>query len=387
MDAFVVRNGITQRVDAVDANQFAPRQGAADDDFIAYDDDEQEVSDEDDYEDVQESRDKAVRQFGAAVDTFWADKSKKKKVLPTNHYQNVHFGDKNLANQLRRRSDDSHQSLQRTRTRPNQVTADPNEADDEQESTTTTEDPHRKLRPRVLPPTEHNPGQIDTVTVRVPPIYKEKRPKKYHRRHPDENSSEETDYDERDYDRDSEGENSAPESQSISEKPKRKRRRKLSRKTRATESAEDSDDPSSAGNYDYFGKKLPISDEEKFYSQLRIPEPTKDADLARIEDGTGEYFLDDHERLKEDPERLGENERTEDKSSELADDSGRTDEKERAVQDLERTDERQRADSSERTDVLSPTARVRESGYSKNYVRATDLRVDDPRPLRTLKST
>lgn len=390
VDAFVVRNGITQRVDTVNADQFAPRRGAADDDdFIAYDDD-QDASDEDDYEDVQESRDKAVRQFGTAVDAFWGGKAKKKKALPTNHYQNVHFGDRDLADQLRRHSDDTHQSLQRESARPNKVTPDPNEADDEYEATTTTEDPHRKLRPRVLPPTEQNPGEIDTVTVRVPPIYKERRPKKLHRRRPYENSNEETNYDDRDYERDSEGEDSAHAPQS--EEPRRQRRRKLSRKTRATESIEEQEDTFSAGDYDYYGKKLPISDEEKLYRQLRVPEPTKDADLARIEDGSDSgYFLNDHERLSEDPERLGENERTDDHgrsdNSGLVDDSGRSDEKERLVEDPERTDEGQRADSRERTDLLSPNARVRESGYTNNYVRATNLRVDDPRPARTLKST
>lgn len=394
VDAFVVRNGVASRVDTVDARQFDP-QRAGDEDYLAYDDDDdQQQLDDDDYEDVQESRDReaAVRQFGNAVDQFWQHKQQprrpaqqKARKLPANHYQNVHFGDRDLADDIRR--GDSHQSLQRERAHPNRIPLPLPEAEDDAEVTTTTEDPKKPLKPRVLPPTEHNPNQIDTVTVRVPPIYREKRPRKLHREKPeqpdrDDENEGNTDFSsrEREYHHDADGDDSslAPRT----ERPaKRKRRRKQSRKTRAAS------DEHYDTDYDYYGKKLPVSEEEKFYMDLTVPPPTVDADVARHEKPVDSgYFLEDHERLRDDPshrirdeDRSGDSERADE--AERADDAERNDDdKERSAEDKERTGDEGRADERERSDKLSANARVREVGYQNNYVRATNVRVDDPRP-------
>lgn len=399
VDAFVVRNGVAQRVNTVDAKHLDPQQASLEEDYLAYDDEVEpqrlDYDDEDDYEDVQESRDraKAVKEFSTAVDNFWDKQARRKP--QTADYQNVHFGDRSLANQIRRSGvGESHQSLQReSARRPNRIPLPlPQGDEDDAEQTTTTEDPRKKLKPRVLPPTEHNPGQIDTVTVRVPPIYKEKRPRKLHRERPEspdreeERSDEASDSREREYhhNEDTDGEDSALAPQT--EKPRRKRRRKQSRKAR---SAEESGEYS-AGDYDYYGKKLPISEEEEFYRALTVPPPTKDADLARIEQGEEKngHVLDEHERISEDPERSGEDERIDD--SGRADDEGQSDSKERLVaerednkyraDDSERSGENERADEGERTDKLSPNAKVHETGYRNNYVHATNIQVDDPRP-------
>ncbi|XP_038212818.1 nucleolar protein dao-5-like [Zerene cesonia] len=402
VDAFVVRDGVPQRVHTIDAKNIN-RPQVADDDYLFDVEDDETQNDQgqqeqlyDDYEDAQESRDrsKAVREFGTAVDQFWAQKQKPKKKLPLNDYRKVHFGDRDLGNQLRRRNDDDDsEKFQRERPKANRVPLQvPDDAGSEEESevTTTTQDPRRKLKPRVLPPTEHNPNQIDTVTVRVPPIYKEKRPKKLHRERPeapdrDEDSAEETpreEYPENDSDTDSEQSTQVERS----EAPKRRRRRKKSRRVRSTYSQ-----AYTAGDYDYFGKKLPISEEEEHYRTLTIPPPTKDADVARLEAAEDEgHFLDDHERLREDPERIQAKNKKDKKEvaeesryvedRERADESERSDERERSSEDTERASEAERSDSSERSDKLSPNARVRETGYKSNYVRATNVRVDDDQP-------
>lgn len=381
LDAFVVRNGVAQKVPTVDARNLNLPQ--ADDDYLAYDEQQQPQQD-DDYEYVEESQDraKAVREFGDAVGRFWEQKQRKpRKKIPVNDYRDVHFGDRELANQLRRRSDEQLQSLQRERPNSNRIPLP--ETDEEDEITTTTQDPRKRLKPRVLPPTEKNPNEIDTITVRVPPIYKDKHPKKLHRGRSDrdEESDEVSDYEEREYLSDSETDNSYEVPQT--EKPKRKRRRKQKRKTRSAPY-----EAYTAGDYDYYGKKLPISNEEKYFRGLTIPPPTKDADVIRLEeskDGNG-HFLDDHERLRDDPERIKrkkknkkEKYRTDEK--ERADESERSDERERSREDTERSGENERADERERTDKLSPNARVRESGYQNNFVHATNVQVDDPRPL------
>lgn len=391
IDAFVVKNGVAQRAHTLDANRFNP-QSAADEDYLTYNEQADQQQD-DDYEDVQESRDreKAVQDFGVAVDRFWEQKQPQRKpqprLVPSNHYRNVHFGDRDLAGQARL------QSLQRERVNTNLVPLPLPELEDDAEATTTTEDPKRPLRPRVLPPTEHNPNQIDTVTVRVPPIYKEKRPKKLHRETPDRDE-EETEYsndviDEhtQEHESDAEGEDSwlAPRT----EPPKkRKRRRKQHRKVRSV----DDSGPYSAGDYDYYGNKLPVSKEEKLFMQLTVPPPTKDADLARLEAPETEHFLDEHERLREDPERMRDVEKSEDKDkyqadeSERADEADRADESERSIEDKERTNNKELADEHERTDALSPNAQVHETGYKNNYVHATNVQVDDPSPsLRVVK--
>ena len=397
-------------MDTVDAKQFdAQRANNADEDYLAYDDDaSQQQLDDDDYEDVQESRDReaAVRQFGNAVDQFWQNKKKQKRPaqqkaqrLPANHYQNVHFGDRDLGDDIRRRGE-SHQSLQRERPRANKIPAPlplP-EADDDTEVTTTTEDPRKPLKPRVLPPTEHNPNQIDTVTVRVPPIYREKRPRKLHRERPEHPDRDEEEHEEhrdrefssreherdreREYEHDTDGDDSSLAPQT--ERPaRRRRRRKQSRKARAADK-----EYYTAGDYDYYGNKQPVSKEEQFYMELTVPPPTLDADVARHEKPVNSgYFLEDHERLREDPshrirdeDRSGDDERADDKERSAEDKERSAEDKERSSEEKERAGEEDRADSLERTDKLSPNARVRESGYQSNYVRATNVQVDDPRP-------
>ncbi|KPI91013.1 hypothetical protein RR46_14517 [Papilio xuthus] len=404
VDAFVVRNGVPQKVDALDAQHLNAQRLPLEDEYLVYDYEELQQLPDDDYEDVQESRDrtKAVSDFSDAVDKFWEPKKRGKKKLPANDYRNVHFGDRGLADLIRRRDDDeSHQSLKRERPKAKPKTSPPAEAEaeEEAESTTTTEDPKRPLRPRVLPPTEHNPGQIDTVTVRVPPIYKERRPKKLNRERPqhDEYLDHRDHYEERaardrstehdeDADADTEGEDSAWTERT--QRPARRKRRKQRRDKRAAR-----EEPYTAGDYDYYGNKLSISDEEKFFRGLTVPPPTKYAEFARLEEGpeTG-YFLDDHERIREDPERVAEDERSGDRyradSSERADDSGATDDKERSdeareaesAEETGRADDSGRADERERTDRLGPNARVHETGFQNNYVRATNVQVDDPHP-------
>lgn len=430
VDAFVVRNGVARRVNTVDAKQLDPQRANAnanfEDDYLAYDEEvaRQALEDDDDYEDVQESRDReaAVRQFGNAVDQFWQNKKQQRKPiqqkaqkLPANHYQNVHFGDRDLGDQIRRHDrDESHQSLQRERPRANRIPLPLPEAEDDSEVTTTTEDPKKPLKPRVLPPTEHNPNQIDTVTVRVPPIYREKRPRKLHRERPEQPDRDEDEYEQPRYEQpryeqprefssreqheyeqqteqhgeqhseqDTDGDDSslAPRT----ERPaKRKRRRKQSRKTRSTH------EHYTAGDYDYYGNKVPVSKEEKFYMELTVPPPTLDSDVARHEKPVDSgYFLEDHERIREDPShRIRDDDRSnESGDSERADEKERAgdeersaEDKERSVEDKERAGEEDRADERERTDKLSPNARVRETGYQSNYVRATNVQVDNPRP-------
>lgn len=408
VDAFVVRNGVARRVDTVDAKLFdAQRANAADEDYLAYDDDAAQQLDDDDYEDVQESRDReaAVRQFGSAVDQFWQNKKQQRRPaqqkaqrLPANHYQNVHFGDRDLVDDVRRR-DESHQSLQRERPRQNRIPLPQPEADDDNEVTTTTEDPKKPLKPRVLPPTEHNPNQIDTVTVRVPPIYREKRPRKLHRERPEYPDRDEDEHEEhvrekerdrefssrereqdREYEQDADGDDSSLAPQT--ERPvKRKRRRKQSRKARAVDK-----EYYTAGDFDYYGNKEPVSKEEQFYMELTVPPPTLDADVARHEKPVDSgYFLEDHERLREDPSS-DDSERADDKERSAEDKERSEDDTERSAEDKERAGEEDRADSRERTDKLSPNARVRESGYQSNYVRATNVQVDDPRPAVTRTS-
>ncbi|KAJ8719913.1 hypothetical protein PYW07_011956 [Mythimna separata] len=422
VDAFVVNNGVARRVDTVDAKQFDVQQAVAiaDEDYLAYDDAAEQQArqvDDDDYEDAQESRgrDAAVKQFGDAVDQFWKKKKQQRRPieqraqrLPENHYQNVHFGDRDL-NDDDRRDEESHQSLQRERKRPKRPRPTPAETDDDNEVTTTTEDPRKSLKPRVLPPTEHNPNQIDTVTVRVPPIYREKRPRKLHRERPEHPDRDEEDHEElreyhhresefrnreserereREYEHDTDGDDSSLAPQT--ERPaRRRRRRKHSRKTRDIDK-----DYYTAGDFDYYGKKVPVSKEEQLYMKLTVPPPTLDSDVARHEKPVDSgYFLEDHERLREDPShrirddyRIGESER--EKSSERVDDKERsaenkerlTEDKEKSEEDKERSGEQDRADSFERSDRLSPNARIRESGYQNNYVHARNVQVDDPRP-------
>lgn len=381
LDAFVVRNGVPQKVHAVDARNL--NQPQADEDYLAYDEQEQPQQDDDyEYADESQGRAKAVREFGNAVNQFWEQKQKKpKKKIPANDYRNVHFGDRELANQLRRRNDAQLQTLQNEQPNANRIPLP--ETDEEDEITTTTQDPRRRLKPRVLPPTEKNPNEIDTITVRVPPIYKEKRPKKLHREQPerpdrDEDSEEVSDPEEQEYLSDSETENTDEAPQT--EKPKRKRRRKQKRRIRSAQS-----EAYSAGDYDYYGNKLPISDEEEYFRGLTVPPPTKDADVIRLEENNEEndYFLDDHERLRDDPERIKYDSRNKDKErshEEQADESERSDENERSEEDKERAGENERTDETERTDKLSPNARVRETGFQNNYVHATNVQVDDPRP-------
>nr|XP_026489238.1 proline-rich protein 12-like [Vanessa tameamea] len=395
LDAFVVRNGVPQKVHAVDARNL--NQNQAQEDYLVYDEEEQpQQNQDDDYEYVEESRDraKAVREFGNAVDRFWEQKQKKpKKKLPANDYRNVHFGDRDLVNQFRHQNDEKLQYIRKTKPNSNRIPLplpkeeEEEEEEEEDEVTTTTQNPRRRLKPRVLPPTEHNPNQIDTVTVRVPPIYKEKNPKKLHRERPErpdrdedaEEAEEVQGSEEQQYPSDSETDNSDTVPQT--EKPKRKRRRKPKRKTRSTHEAY------TAGDYDYYGNKLPISKEEDFYRGLTIPPPTKDADVARLEEGKNEdsHFLDDEERLRDDPERIKSNDKSYDKEhaddDERADDSERADESERSYKEDEREGENERTDDTERTDKLSPNARVRETGYQNNYVHATNVQVDDPQPL------
>lgn len=387
VDAFVVRDGVPQKVDTLDAQHLNAQRRPLEDEYLVYDYEELQQLPDDDYEDVQESRgrSKAVSDFSDAVDKFWEPKKQGKKKLPANDYRNVHFGDRGLAELIRRRDDDeSHLSLKQERPKTKKKTSPPAEAEGEEEaeSTTTTEDPKRPLRPRVLPPTEHNPGQIDTVTVRVPPIYKERRPKKLNRERPEHDVYLEhrDHYEERgardrstehDEDADAEGDDSAWTART--ERPARRRRRKHRRDRRAARG-----EPYKAGDYDYYGNKL----------------PTKYAELARLEKGSKVgYFLDDHERIQEDPERAAEDERSSDHyradSSERADDSGATDESERSeeaeqavsAEETGRADDSGRADERERTDRLGPNARVHETGFQNNYVRATNVQVDDPRPL------
>lgn len=384
VDAFVVRNGVARRVDTVDAKSLNT-QIAANDDYLVYDEENEQPQEQyDDYEDVQESRDResAVHDFGVAVDKFWDQNRKQKRPkpqkLPSNHYQNVHFGDRELANQVQLGA-----NLQRLNNRPNRIPLALPEEEDDAEATTTTEDPKRPLRPRVLPPTEHNPNQIDIVTVRVPPIYKEKRPKKLHRERPPlEEYENDAPVDFEEQDSDAEGNDSyiAPRTEPPT---KRKKKRKSRRKTRSTGKSESY----TAGDYDYFGNKLPVSDEEKYFMQLTVPPPTMDADLARHEKPDDKHFLDDHERLREDPERIKETKRErDDKDDHRADETERSDEIERAdssersVKDDERTNNQERADENERNDKLSPNARVHETGYQNNYVHATNIQVDDPQP-------
>ncbi|CAB3228185.1 unnamed protein product [Arctia plantaginis] len=328
VDAFVVQNGIAKRVDTVDAKRLNNLR-ETNEDYLAYDDENTQQQLDDDYEDVQESRDReaAVRQ---AVD-----------------------------------------------------------AEDDSEVTTTTEDPKKSLKPRILPPTEHNPNQIDTVTVRVPPIYREKRPKKLHRERPETPDRDEEDderhvtgnYSREREDEDSDGYDSLLTPQT--ERPRRKRRRKQSRKTRSTDKSDESENEEYS--VDYFGKKIPVSEEEKFYMRLRVPEPTVDPDVARHESPVKSgYFLEDHERLREDPKhRIADDEKDNDDSDD-DDESERSDSTERTTEDKERSgeDERsgenERANEHERTDKLRPNARVRESGYQNKYVTASNVRVDEP---------
>ncbi|KPJ15705.1 hypothetical protein RR48_05669 [Papilio machaon] len=397
VDAFVVQNGVPQKVDTLDAQHLNAQRLPLEDEYLVYDYEELQQLPDDDYEDVQESRDrtKAVSDFSDAVDKFWEPKKRGKKKLPSNDYRNVHFGDRDLAELIRRRDDnDSHLSLKRERPKSKTKTAEA-EAEEETESTTTTEDPKRPLRPRVLPPTEHNPEQIDTVTVRVPPIYKERRPKKLNRERPQHDLDHRDHYEERDArdrsterddDDDTEGEDSTRAERT--QRPARRKRRKQRRDKRAA-----SGEPYTAGDHDYYGNKLPISDEEKFFRGLTIPPPTKYAEFARLEEGTEVgYFLDDHERIREDPERVADDERSGNNyradSSERADDSGATDEKERlkeaqeaeSAEETGRADDSGRADERERTDRLGPNARVHETGFQNNYLRATNVQVDDPHP-------
>ncbi|KAL4703117.1 hypothetical protein ACJJTC_000176 [Scirpophaga incertulas] len=447
VDAFVVRNGVAQRVNTVDAKHLNPQQAQAslEEDYLAYDEEAQSPEDEEDYEDAQESRDraKAVKDFGAAVDNFWENKQRqgqrqrapppppppppRRKQPPQQDYRNVHFGDRNLVNQIRRTDiRDSHQSLQRDRLNPNRIPVPAPVQPDEDEVTTTTQDPRRPLRPRVLPPTEQHPNQIDTVTVRVPPIYREKRPRKLHRDVPDRDEdgpaseevreeSGERQYYYRDRDRDADGEDSSLTPRT--EQPvKRKRRRRL-RKTRSTDEGD-----YTAGDYDYYGKKLPITKEEEYYRSLTVSaDDDKNAKQVKEPDEKKyDYYLDDHERLVEDPEREDESERLDDSgrtddsgkfeslTDGMTDDSGkfesltdgRTDDSGKLAEDVERfpdkenleddpyrlrddrerADERERANEEERTDRLSPNAQVHETGYSNNYVRAHNVQVDDPRP-------
>lgn len=371
-----------ERVDAVDATRLNNQQPVEDDDYIAYDDNNDQLQ-YDDYEDAQESRDraKAVKEFGTAVDQFWETKKRNRpqaqKKLPADHYQNVHFGDRALADLVQK------QKQKKEKARPNRVPIPSPEAEEEDaESTTTTEDPHRKLKPRVLPPTEHNPNNIDTVTVRVPPIYKEKRPKKYHRGRVPERDEEEEEREVPDFynnntseESDTDGDDSSISQQT--ERP-RKRRRKPSRRTRST------DEEYLAEDYDYYGKKLPVSEEEKFYIELTVPPPTRDADRARHENPKSSNFLNDHERISEDPERQAEEaSEEEDRGSDDDDDdeSERADENERSQEDNERTGDQGKADERERTDKLSPNAKVHLSGYRNKYVKAHNVQVDDPRPV------
>ncbi|OWR53861.1 hypothetical protein KGM_204726 [Danaus plexippus plexippus] len=387
LDAFVVRNGVPQRVHTVDAQTLNNAQ--ADDDYLIYDDEQQQQNSDDDDEYVQESRDraKAVKEFGTAVDRFWEQKQKPSRKLPANDYRNVHFGDRDLANQIIQLNDEKLQTLQKRKPKANRIPSPkPQEDDDDEgEVTTTTQDPRRPLKPRVLPPTEQNPNQIDTVTVRVPPIYKEKRPKKLHRArterpdiHEEETAVDSSDEPEDNYDSDTE--DSSPIEQT--EPPRRKRRRKNKRRARSVSS-----EAYSAGDYDYYGNKLPMSEEEEFFRGLTIPPPTKDADLARLEKGDDDekHFLDDHERLTDDPEKIkydnDNKSNDEDTEEDRADESERVNSEEKSGDDEERTGYSERADEVERSDRLSPHAKVRETGYQNKYVRASNVQVDSPNPL------
>ncbi|CAK1542862.1 unnamed protein product [Leptosia nina] len=384
IDAFVLRDGIAQKVNTVDALNFK-RDPVAHDDYLFYEDEEPQTQRgrqdyDDDYEDVEDPRARsgALRKVGTAVDQFWSQKQKPNQKLPLNDYRNVHFGDRELTNQIRRRNDDGQQGLQSDRKNPKRIPqnqANDSDGEEESEVTTTTQDPRRKLKPRVLPPTEHNPNQIDTVTVRVPPIYKEKRPKKLHRETPEApDRDEEAEGPPRAYEDDESDAESEQSSQvERTEAPKRKRRRKKSRRARAT-----SGESYTAGDYDYYGNKLPVSEEEERYGELTVPPPTKDADVARLEDAGDEgHFLDDHERLQEDPERIRDSKSSKEKDS---GDRDRTGEGERSDDSERSEEETERADEQEKTDTLSPNARVRESGYQNKYVRAHNVQVDAPRP-------
>ncbi|CAH2216819.1 jg2720, partial [Pararge aegeria aegeria] len=322
-----------------------------DNDYLVYDEPaeqperrqelERAPAQDDDYDYVQDSseRSKTMREFGTAVDQFWNQKKNKKKKEPAfNDYRSVHFGDRDLANELRDRSDQSgqnyvtHEAL--TQGPASDAQSQPRPAlEEEEEGTTSTQNPRRRLKPRVLPPSEKNPNLIDTITVRVPPIYKEKRPRKLHRERPQQTEApERSDHEEesvyKPYDytypgsdgtgyytgfspypgrsssqynhaSDAESENSEQTYQT--EQPKRKRRRKNKRRIRSVHKQQ-----YTAGDFDYYGKRIPISEEEEYFRGLTIPPPTVDADLARLEQaqaGDG-HFLDDHERIREDPERI-----------------------------------------------------------------------------------
>lgn len=400
VDAFVVQNGIAKRVDTVDAKRLNNLRDT-NEDYLAYDDENTQQQLDDDYEDVQESRDReaAVRQ---AVGQFWDQKKQQDRQyeqqnvkprlasrLPPDHYKNVHFGDRKLANRVHFRGE-THQGLQSDRPHPNLIPLILPDAEDDSEITTTTEDPKKSLKPRILPPTEHNPNQIDTVTVRVPPIYREKRPKKLHRERPEALDRDEEDeerhatdnYSRERGDEDSDGYDSllAPQT----ERPRRRRRRKQNRKTRSADKTEEGENDEYS--VDYFGKKIPVSEEEKFYMRLRVPEPTVDPDVARHESPVKSgYFLEDHERLREDPKHRIADDDKDNSDSDNDDESERSDSSERTAEDKERTgeDERsgedERAHELERTDKLSPNARVRESGYQNKYITASNVRVDEPK--------
>ncbi|XP_034833019.1 histone-lysine N-methyltransferase SETD1B-like [Maniola hyperantus] len=428
LDAFVVQNGVTQKIQTIDARNAVQHQ--ADNDYLSYDEpaeppppqqpqQTQPALDADyDYMLDSSERSKQVREFGTAVDKFWDQKKKKMKKTPAFDYRSVHFGDRNLANQARDQSDQSDERYQSMIQASSDAQAQPQPAlhDDEEEFTTTTLSPRRRLKPRVLPPTEKNPNQIDTVTVQVPPIYKEKRPRKLHRERPEsaERPEREEDspykpyeynyqgsdgngfYGYSPYRRGSDAESENSEAIYQTEQPKRKRRRKLKRKTRSVYRHY------TAGDFDYYGKKLPISQEEQYFRGLTIPPPTRDPDVVRLErapDGDG-HFLDDHERLRDDPERIktkkkGGKKQADDKDG--ADEAERSEEAERsgeaerleeseASADAEISSEKERSGEKERADELSPNARVRETGYKNNYVHAHNVQVDDNQPLvRTVK--
>ncbi|XP_045773716.1 translation initiation factor IF-2-like [Maniola jurtina] len=440
LDAFVVQNGVTQKIQTIDARNADQHQ--ADNDYLSYDDppepaeppppapqqpqqaqQPQPALDADyDYMLDSSERSKQVREFGSAVDKFWDQKKKKMKKTPAFDYRSVHFGDRNLANPVRDQSDRSDERYQSIQASDAQAQPQPALDDDDEEFTTTTLNPRRRLKPRVLPPTEKNPNQIDTVTVQVPPIYKEKRPRKLHRERPESAERPERDEDSLykpyeynyrgsdgdgfygygpyrspaagAYRRGSDAESENSEAIYQTEQPKRKRRRKIKRKTRSIYKHY------TAGDFDYYGKKLPISREEEYFRGLTIPPPTRDPDVVRLErapDGDG-HFLDDHERLRDDPERIktkkkGGKKQSEDKDG--ADESERSEEADGESERLEESEgsadaeissEKERSGEKERADELSPNARVRETGYKNNYVHAHNVQVDDNQPLvRTVK--
>lgn len=198
------------------------------------------------------------------------------------------------------------------------------------EKTTSTEDPNKSLVPRILPPTENNPGHIDTVTVNVPPIYRVAKPNRIHQQAEEQRQFQQwhpAPFDHYMYDESETHSKGVPkptrsvnypsnEYGEIQKVPSKEGQRSAQRRkiasTEEQQPAESIDaaekpvggappgerklsksndkrydfyfaNPENDETYDFYGTQNKKSVEEEFFNQATVPSPTAYPDLKRLE--------------------------------------------------------------------------------------------------------